>query len=378
MTNSLTSSQTFEALNLPTVPDTWLENLDNAEVDRLEADVNGHTGGHPQQIDEHIDQILLTLIEEPTPEIVHQVYEIEPIAPPNVSLINKSIISKLGTCDIDAYSITPSIANTIFHDIFDFSKCKTLQPTIEFPIHPIKANGLSYISKDGRLYATNRGLDDKQISFGLANFTTQHYPGAKLAVYVSIPGVHQKIESCHNCAKKYSSEFMEIYYKSDRQRTVLKMNEFNAITCPIVNAIGADNNRIYQIKFNCFTSHAKRVKNTDVVQLNFVILHNGGVIWKESLPLEVSANPGRDSGVFKGSATKRKVSVEYSKDEKQPINATNLLTPVMIKSLIGSKMPLQMSAAKKTKFYEDMNTRIVGMINHVCMTELDLLHNQLT
>jgi len=265
--------------------------------------------------------------------------------------------------DVSTLDLTPEIASEVFRDVFNFTKCKKFQPEIEYPEHVLRANGISFVSKDGRLFATNRGKDNKHIFFGLGNFDRSRSPGTHLLVYLSVPGKHDKINACAACVEKYdSTEFMEISFRGQRQqKKVTLSNGASAIVCPIVETIGEENNRIYHIKFNCFTSHLKDQK-TDRVKLIFGIVNSGMTeqIWDHKVELEVTANPGRDSGCFVPAA-KRKVEPGLPvNDNKRPKLSTvkterttfEFLSPAA-KQMIASKMQPE----HQQQFMANMNRR---------------------
>jgi hypothetical protein len=255
-----------------------------------------------------------------------------------------------------------------------------LNPEIEYPQHVLRANGISFVSSDGRLFATNRGKDNKHIYFGLTNFDRNIRPGAQLLVYLQVPGKHEKISSCAACVEKYNAhDFMELTFCGKRQtREVALQGGYHAIVCPIVDNISSeDNNKIYQIRFNCFTSHLKDNK-TDRVKLVFAIVNEELTeqIWEHKVELEVTANPGRDSGCFVP-ASKRTAKMEPGVSVKRPKLAD-------VKSEMNGESFEHLSVATKQmimskvapedcqQFMFNMDRRILSMLN----TEIDLFCNQ--
>lgn len=280
--------------------------------------------------------------------------------------------------DVSTLDLSPAIASEVFFDIFNFTKCKKFQPKIEYPEHVLRANGISFVSKDGRLFATNRGKDNKHIFFGLGNFDRSRSPGTHLLVYLSVPGKHDKINACAACVEKYGShDFMEVSYRGQRQQKIVNLSDgAAAIVCPIVENIGEENDRIYQIKFNCFTSHLKDNK-TDRVKLIFGIVNSAITeqIWEHKVELEVTANPGRDSGCFVPAA-KRKVEPGLPvNDNKRPKLSTvktertsfEFLSPAA-KQMIASKMQPE----HQQQFMASMNRRFFTMLD----MEIEMFSNQ--
>lgn len=254
-----------------------------------------------------------------------------------------------------------------------------LNPEIVYPTHVLRANGISFLSSDGKLFATNRGKDNKHMFFGLDHFDKtangSDYAEAELLVYLSAAGKHGKIVGCAACAEKYNStEFMEVSFMSKRQTREVELPGGGfGILCPIVDNIGEDNNRTYQIKFNCFTSHLKAQKS-DQVRLNFaIIMPNGMIIWDHKVTVEVTANPGRDSGVFvpmagrptkRPSITKTEPGVPIKRARAIPVKTerSDFLSPAAM-DLIRSKIPPETSAEVTHRLYSKMQRRIENMIN---------------
>jgi hypothetical protein len=171
---------------------------------------------------------------------------------------------------------------------------------VVYPDHPKKANGISYLTPEGKLYATHRMKSDLKIQFGLENFVQSDDPKARLGVYLSMPGVHKKIVNCAKHTDDFkTSEMMKLYYKGNEQTTEVKINDFDAILSPITPCIGDDNDRTYEIQFSCYTSCCQKANRGKDLALNFVLCSGGNIIFEHKVPLFVSANPGRDSKTFK-------------------------------------------------------------------------------
>jgi hypothetical protein len=256
-----------------------------------------------------------------------------------------------------------------------------VDPEIEYPNHQLRANGISFISEDGKLFATNRGKDNKQISFGLANFDRSRMPKAELMVYLSMAGKHDQIVACAGCGERYgATDFMEVTFRGERQTKEVQLSDGAiGILCPIVENVPEDNNCTYKIRFNCFTSHLK-INKSDRVKLNFAIIVDGTepAIWTDRIDLEVTANPGRDSGVFvpASRAGNKRPKTEPGLVEAKRSKLNNIkverghfdfLTPAAME-MIRSKMAPEQAA----QFMADMNVRFCSTLT----TELDLFANR--
>ena len=112
-----------------------------------------------------------------------------------------------------------------------------------FPDHPLKANGISYLGRGTQpkgddplsLYSTHRHKDNKAMTFGIKN-VADFAPGSKLFVYLSIPGVHKKIQSCakHRDAYPDSPEFMTVYYRDQQAEERVEMDGKFGFLVPLV------------------------------------------------------------------------------------------------------------------------------------------------
>merc|ERR1712130_276018 len=260
---------------------------------------------------------------------------------------------------------------------------------VVYPDHPLKANGISYISTDGKLYATHRGKpsEEKAIVFGLKGITSVNTSAGQshcLAIYLSVPGVHEEITSCPEHESRFKTcagnpkEFMQVFFKGDRCDTKQDVgNGHIATLCPIVNSIdGNENDRTYKVMFNCFTSCIKKQYKEDKLLLNFAVIDfrgkEGVIAWKTEIPLFVSANPGRDSGRFignpgakSGGASKNRVAKRPAIDIKTEIPENGFLTAAAMSIVNGHNIP----AAKRTKFLSDLNRRIHALVESECRME---------
>merc|ERR1712130_135644 len=271
----------------------------------------------------------------------------------------------------------------------DFIEENTEEINVVYPDHPLKANGISYISTDGKLYATHRGKpsEEKAIVFGLKGITSVNTSAGQshcLAIYLSVPGVHEEITSCPEHESRFKTcagnpkEFMQVFFKGDRCDTKQDVgNGHIATLCPIVNSIdGNENDRTYKVMFNCFTSCIKKQYKEDKLLLNFAVIDfrgkEGVIAWKTEIPLFVSANPGRDSGRFignpgakSGGASKNRVAKRPAIDIKTEIPENGFLTAAAMSIVNGHNIP----AAKRTKFLSDLNRRIHALVESECRME---------
>ena len=252
-----------------------------------------------------------------------------------------------------------------------------------YPEHPLKANGVSYISADGKLYATHRGKpsEEKAIVFGLKGITSVNQSHC-LAIYLSVPGVHAEITTCPEHESKFkgcagnSKEFMQVFYKGTRCEDKVQVNGHLAVMCPIVNLIDEnENDRTYKVMFNCFTSCIKKQYKEDKLLLNFAVINfrgeKGDLIWRTDIPLFVSANPGRDSGRFignpgakSGGSSKNRVAKRPAIDVKTEIAERDSLlsSPAAMNIINRYNIP----AAKRQKFLSETNQRLLAFLENEC------------
>lgn len=258
---------------------------------------------------------------------------------------------------------------------FSNSPLQPMETSVVYPVHPLKANGISYIADDGRLYATHRGKDNKRIVFGLTHLEQDKFPQARLAVYLSMPGVHETITACPSHRATFdSTDVMKVFYKGEHQTTIQTVKGCKAVICPLVDCITDDNDRTYQIEFNCFTSCVQKTYKGENLFVNFVICNtNGEELWKKSTLLKVSANPGRDSKVFNGEKkpkpTKRKsdeslseppVKREPSNDPCDYIDSTPMISPAA-RNMIETALP-HISSAAKRQLFQKLNRRLGNLL----------------
>ena len=128
---------------------------------------------------------------------------------------------------------------------------------VAFPDHPLKANGISYLgrgkgAKEGTpigLYCTHRHKENKMMSFGVKN-VCEFPPGTKLFVFLSIPGVHSKIESCAKHKDMYSDspEFMTLYHRDSIVEERCEMGGRYGFLVPLEMDAGGDSLRYGLVK----------------------------------------------------------------------------------------------------------------------------------
>ena len=116
---------------------------------------------------------------------------------------------------------------------------------------------------------------------------------------MSANGNHLNINACPTHAKRFESdEFMTCYFKDVEQTERKHIDGFDAIVCEVDN-IAENNDTTYKIRFNCFSSCFRKKD----LELHFIFYVDEQVVWRKNQAIQISANAGRDSGVF---ITKRK------------------------------------------------------------------------
>jgi len=291
---------------------------------------------------------------------------------PQQPLVEQTIVQVVHRpVENDLTSIVPTLRTDLPNPMV-----KPMETSVVYPDHPLKANGISYVAEGRGLYATHRGRDDKKMVFGLTKLEQNDYPLARLGVYLSMPGVHETITACPSHASAYSTNnVMNIYFKGQEQTFTQNIENHTAVMCPLVDAISDDNDRTYEIKFTCFSSCVRKTYKGEKLFLNFVIVANGKVLWKDSTLLQVTANPGRDSKKFSGDKKARPVKRKSDEFLKEPpvkreptddciyIDPTPMVSP-SAKDLIEDNVPSNVSADEKKRFRDKMNKRIEVMMKH--------------
>jgi hypothetical protein len=244
------------------------------------------------------------------------------------------------------------------------------EPRIVYPDHPKKANGISYLTPEGKLYATHRMKSDLKMQFGLENFVQENDPNAMLGVYLSMPGVHKKITNCAKHAHDYkTTEMMKLYFKGIEQTAEVKINGFDISVSPITSTIGDNNDRTYEIQFSCYTSCSCKANRGKELSLNFVLCSGGNITFKHIVPLFVSANPGRDSQIFKTKKRKSDESMgstlpvkrEAPEDPNQFFDETPYLSPAVLQ-MIEDQLPRNMPESDRRRFKLNQNALVMAQI----------------
>ena len=182
-----------------------------------------------------------------------------------------------------------------------------------FPQHPLKANGISYFNKEGVLYTTHRLKDQKQVPFGIDGISDSSHSHMIAFMYASIPGNHRDITICQKHAAEYqvrNNHFMNITFQGQpcliEENILIDGQYVRARRLPIVHEIGRDNDRTYHVMFNCTNSCLSNREERKKLTLNVVILNKfDRTVYKHlTQRVIISANAGRDAGVFKGAKRK--------------------------------------------------------------------------
>lgn len=120
---------------------------------------------------------------------------------------------------------------------------------------------------------------------------------------MDLPGYHEEIRACPKHSKDYADgEFFRVYYKGQEQFEMIEMpNGRKAFLCPIDNNKTDDFRLTYAAQFTCFTSCLKgKNHRADQLALCFALICDNVTKWDKRELIQITANPGRDSGVFRG------------------------------------------------------------------------------
>jgi len=223
----------------------------------------------------------------------------------------------------------------------------TTRVELVFPQHPLKANGISYFNEKGVLYTTHRLKDQKQVPFGIDGISDSSHPHTIAFMYASIPGNHRDITICQKHAAEYqvrNNHFMNITFQGQplmiEENILIDGQYVRARRLPLVHEIGRDNDRTYHVMFNCTNSCLSNREERKKLTLNVVILNKfDRTVFKHlTQRVIISANAGRDAGVFKGAKRKSEAPAFDPNHKRERLEAIPS-TQIQVKTPEGEFRP---------------------------------------